>query len=71
MDLSYDLVMVAPSGERLGRVLTEVAAGKIEVIVDRTYPLAEAAAAYSYLKAGHARGKVLIEIPPIHYKYNH
>ena len=37
-----------------------VEAGKLEVTVDRTYPLEEAADAHRYLQAGHARGKVVL-----------
>jgi NADPH:quinone reductase-like Zn-dependent oxidoreductase len=38
-------------------------AGRIEPIIDRTYPLAETAAALAYVAEGHARGKVVITIP--------
>ena len=37
-------------------------AGKITPVVDRTYPLAEAAEAIRYLETGHARGKVVITV---------
>ncbi|HWG84454.1 MAG TPA: NAD(P)-dependent alcohol dehydrogenase, partial [Deinococcales bacterium] len=37
-------------------------AGKVTPAVDRTYPLAEAAAAFRYQKAGHARAKVVIRV---------
>ena len=36
------------------------AAGTIKPVVDRTYPLAETAAAYRYAETMHARGKVVI-----------
>jgi NADPH:quinone reductase-like Zn-dependent oxidoreductase len=36
------------------------AAGKLEVTVDRSFPLAEAAEAHRYLQTGHARGKVVL-----------
>jgi NADPH:quinone reductase-like Zn-dependent oxidoreductase len=36
--------------------------GKLTPVVDRTYPLAEAAEAVRYLEAGHARGKVVVTI---------
>lgn len=43
--------------------LTElIEAGKIDPVIDRTYPLSETAAAIRYLEAGHARGKVIISI---------
>ncbi|MFT4216871.1 MAG: NADP-dependent oxidoreductase [Micropruina sp.] len=34
--------------------------GDLVVAVDRTYPLTDAAAAHDYLRAGHARGKVIL-----------
>ena len=34
--------------------------GKLEVIVDRAFPLEEAAEAHRYLQTGHARGKVVL-----------
>lgn len=37
-----------------------VAAGQLEVTVDRSFPLEEAPEAHRYLQAGHARGKVVL-----------
>lgn len=37
-----------------------IEAGKVTPVVDRSYPLREAARAFEYLDAGHARGKVVI-----------
>ena len=34
--------------------------GELVVAIDRTYPLADAGAAHDYLRAGHARGKVIL-----------
>ena len=36
--------------------------GKLTPVVDRTYPLAEAAEAVRYLETGHARGKVVVTV---------
>jgi NADPH:quinone reductase-like Zn-dependent oxidoreductase len=44
-------------------VLGELAAaGKIAPVIDRTYPLREAAEAVRYVETGHARGKVVITV---------
>lgn len=44
-------------------VLTElIESGKITPVIDRTYPLTDAAQAIRYLEQGHARGKVVITI---------
>jgi NADPH:quinone reductase-like Zn-dependent oxidoreductase len=41
-------------------VIALAAAGKLEVTVDRVFPLAEAPEAHRYLQTGHARGKVVL-----------
>jgi NADPH:quinone reductase-like Zn-dependent oxidoreductase len=46
-------------------VLTElVQSGRVTPVVDRTYPLDEAAAAIRHLQDGHARGKVVVSVHP-------
>ena len=37
-------------------------AGKVKSVIDKRYPLSEAAEALRYLGAGHARGKVVISM---------
>jgi NADPH:quinone reductase-like Zn-dependent oxidoreductase len=37
--------------------------GRLRSVIDRRYPLAQAAEAMAYLESGRARGKVLVEIP--------
>ncbi|MFD0467103.1 NAD(P)-dependent alcohol dehydrogenase [Nonomuraea thailandensis] len=37
-----------------------IESGKVTPVIDRTYPLAEAAEAIRYLERGHARGKVVV-----------
>ena len=39
-----------------------VAAGKVKAVVDRAFPLAEAAAAHAFLEAGGHVGKVMLEV---------
>lgn len=39
-----------------------IEAGKVTPVIDRTYPLSEAAKAIHYLEEGHARGKVVITV---------
>jgi NADPH:quinone reductase-like Zn-dependent oxidoreductase len=38
--------------------------GKVMPVIDRSYPLADAAEAVRYLEAGHARGKVVVTFRP-------
>jgi NADPH:quinone reductase-like Zn-dependent oxidoreductase len=44
----------------LGLIKELIEAGKVKPVIDRRYPLSEAAEALRYLGAGHARGKVII-----------
>ena len=39
-----------------------IESGKVSPIIDRRYPMAEVAEAVNYLEAGHARGKVVINL---------
>jgi NADPH:quinone reductase-like Zn-dependent oxidoreductase len=42
------------------KLIELTAQGKLELTVDRVFPLAEAAEAHRYLQTGHARGKVVL-----------
>ena len=44
----------------IARHLDDIAAGRLKVIIDRTFPLAEAAAAHAYLQSRQAFGRVLL-----------
>jgi NADPH2:quinone reductase len=44
----------------VGRLVDDVAAGRLRVEIDRTYPLAEAAAAHAYLESRQAVGRVVL-----------
>jgi NADPH2:quinone reductase len=44
----------------IGRHVDDVAAGRLQVVVDRTYALAEAAAAHAYLESRQAVGRVVL-----------
>jgi NADPH:quinone reductase-like Zn-dependent oxidoreductase len=54
------MVMARLSRDDLLFMCDLVADGKLTPVVDRTYPLREAAEAIRYLEAGHARGKVVV-----------
>ena len=52
------------AGERaqamIGRLVDEVAAGSLEVLIDRTYPLSEAADAHALIESRQAIGRVVL-----------
>ncbi len=56
------LLAVKPNKKDLASVTELAVSGKIKPVIDRRYPLSEAAEALRYLGAGHARGKVVITI---------
>lgn len=45
----------------IARHLAEVAVGELRVVVDRTFPLAQAAAAHAYIESRQAFGRVLLK----------
>jgi NADPH2:quinone reductase len=60
----YFLGAELASGQRahqmIAKLLREVASGHLRVIIDRTFPLAEAAAAHAYIEGRQAFGRVLL-----------
>lgn len=58
--LGAELMAGDRARENIGRLLDEVAAGDLQVVVDRTFPLAEAAAAHAYLEDRRAFGRVVL-----------
>lgn len=56
----YHYLFMRPDGALLGELVKLVDAGRLKPIVDRRYPLKEAAAALAHVEAGHAVGKVLV-----------
>lgn len=40
-----------------------IESGKVKPVIDRRYPLSQTAEAIRYLETGHARGKVVIDVP--------
>jgi NADPH:quinone reductase-like Zn-dependent oxidoreductase len=51
-----------PSSDDLQFLRELIEARRLRPVIDRTYPLSEAAAAIRYLETGHARGKVAISV---------
>lgn len=48
--------------DRIGKAMALLAEGRLRVVVDRIFPLAEAAAAHRHVESGKALGKVVLEI---------
>lgn len=60
LGLRVQIPMASPDAERLTALAGMAANGEIRVVVDRTYPLADAAAAMRHLEVEHARGKIVV-----------
>jgi NADPH2:quinone reductase len=46
--------------QMIARHLEDVASGELRVVIDRQYPLSEAAAAHAYIESRQAFGRVLL-----------
>lgn len=57
--------MSEPNAADLAELKNLIEAGKVTPVIDRTFPLAETAAALRYIETCHARGKVVIKIPSV------
>jgi NADPH2:quinone reductase len=58
--LGAELFFGARAYPMIGGFLDDVAAGRLKVVVDRTYPLAEAADAHAYIESRQAFGRVVL-----------
>lgn len=58
--LRYVWVTAEPSGEVLERITERIEAGRLRVTVQRTYPLAEAAAAHRAIEEKRTTGKIIL-----------
>jgi NADPH:quinone reductase-like Zn-dependent oxidoreductase len=57
------MFLTTPNGKDLSLLKAWIEAGKVNVIVDRTYPFSQTQAAFRSLESEHARGKVVISLP--------
>jgi NADPH2:quinone reductase len=58
--LGAELLLYPRAHAMIARHLEDVAAGELKVIIDRSYPLADAAAAHAYIESRQAFGRVLL-----------
>ncbi len=60
----YGFHFVHPDGSRLSDIAELVDAGKLAPVIDRVFSFEETLSALSYLKTGHAKGKVVVALSP-------
>jgi len=58
--IDYRYLFMHPSGADLAQLAELISQGKLKVIIDKTYPLADIPDALAYLEDGHAKGKVVV-----------
>ena len=58
--VSYRYLFMHPSGADLAYLSSLIDAKKLEVVIDRVFPFAEAKEAMAYLETGRAKGKVVL-----------
>jgi NADPH:quinone reductase-like Zn-dependent oxidoreductase len=56
-------LIAAPSGPHLVALAELIEAGSVRSVVERTYPLTDAAEAIRYVESEHARAKVVVTVP--------
>lgn len=60
VDEKFAMIFAQLNAEDLGVIAGLMQAGTVTSVIDRRYPLAEAATAIAYLEEGRARGKVIV-----------
>ena len=61
--VTYHFLFMKPSGSQLDLIRQWVEDGAIKPVIDRTYPLEAIQEAFDASERGHARGKLIIELP--------
>ncbi|MEJ7870657.1 MAG: NAD(P)-dependent alcohol dehydrogenase [Rubrobacteraceae bacterium] len=61
-DRKARVVLAKPSGDDLSMLGTLLDAGRLRVVLDRVYPLEEAAEAHAHGEAGHGNGKTVLSV---------
>jgi alcohol dehydrogenase len=61
-DVRHVFFMMRPDGKQLAALAALVDIGALKPVIDRVFPLDEAAAALAHVETGAARGKVVLEV---------
>ena len=62
--VAYRYLLMHPSGSELSELAALIDEQKLEVVIDRVVPFTQIADAFAYLKQGHAKGKVVVQMVP-------
>ena len=58
----YEYLFMHPSGEQLAQIGRLLAEGSVKTVIDKVFPLEQVREALAYSEAGHATGKVVVEV---------
>ena len=58
--------IVEPDREQLAELARRIDAGRLRVVIDRVFPLAEARSAFEYALSAHHRGKIVLGVQHLH-----
>ena len=58
--VGYRYLFMHPSSSELAELAGLIEQGKLKVIIDKTYPLANISEALAYLESGHSKGKLVV-----------
>lgn len=58
----YEYLFMHPSGEQLAQLGRLLAEGSVKTVIDKVFPLEQVREALAYSEAGHATGKVVVEV---------
>ena len=58
----YEYLFMHPSGEQLAQLGRLLAEGGVKTVIDKVFPLEQVREALAYSEAGHATGKVVVEV---------
>jgi NADPH:quinone reductase-like Zn-dependent oxidoreductase len=62
LGVKSEVFFMWPSGEQLSQIGLLVEQGVIKPLIDKTYPLDQAQAAFDYSQSGRARGKIIVKV---------
>lgn len=60
--IQVDGLIATPNGKDISKVLADIAAGKLKLHIQTTYPLAQAKEAHREMEKGRAFGKIVLEV---------
>lgn len=61
-DVTYSFLFARPDGAQLDEIANLLAAGRIQPVIDKVFPFAQAKEALEYLALGRSKGKVVIRM---------